>query len=136
MFKKIFAVILFAVIFFCGRNNFASAKDVYVGNEKNGDPVYLMTDSIEKEKLHYSEDWKKWSYQYNITFKSVDPKYGALFFGYTITRDFDEPPMYKDQNGKWQPIDFDGNYLNEDPNVYRAKILNRAYKYLYDNGYI
>jgi len=134
--KKFFEIILLAVVMVFLNSNQASAKDIYVGSEKDGDPVYLMTDSIEKEKLHYSEDWKKWSYQYNITFKSVKTNYGALFFGYTITCDFDGPPMYKDQNGKWQPIDFDGNYLNNDPDVYRAEILNSAYKYLCDNGYI
>ena len=47
MLKKIFSVIvLFAVIFFCGQNNFANAQDVYCGTYRDGYDAYLMTETI------------------------------------------------------------------------------------------
>ena len=133
--KKIFSVMmLLAVLIFSLQ---VQAADVFVGNEENGDKVYLMTETVKKEKLNYSSDWKRWSYQYYMTFKSVNSRYGSFYFGYTITRDFDEPPMYQDQNEKWQPIDLEGDeYFNDDPNIYRANILHNAYRYLLENGYL
>lgn len=136
--KKVLLTMLLAItiIFIGSQNNFAEAVDYYVGNESNGDKVYLITENITKTPITYSQDWKKWSYKYYLPFKSVNPQHGAFYFGYTITCDFDEPPMYKDQNGKLQPIDFDEGYLNDDPNVNRARILHNAYKYLLDHGYM
>ena len=140
MFKKILSVmILLAVVFICGQNNFAQAKDVYMGNDENGNKVYLMTESIDKKQTSYSKIWKMWSYECYVQFKSVHPEYGPLFFGYTITWGPEEEPGYKDKNGNWQGVDESGEVnprFNSDPDVYRARILNRAYKYLCDNGYV
>lgn len=137
--KKIFSVIILAIIFFFSQNNLVSAEDIYVGNEKNGDKVYLMTESIDKKPTTYSKIWKMWYYECYMTFKVVNPEYGEGFFGYTITWGPEELPGYKDMDGKWQGVDESGEVnprINSDSNVHRAKILNRAYKYLYDNGYI
>ena len=48
--KKIFLTMLLVVtiIFIGSQNNFAEAVDYYVGNEANGDKVYLITDKIKK----------------------------------------------------------------------------------------
>ena len=47
MAKKFFSVmILAAIIFFCGQNNFAQAKDIYVGTYNSGYEAYLMTETI------------------------------------------------------------------------------------------
>lgn len=115
------------------------AADIYVGNEQNGDKVYLMTDTVKKRTVGYNKDWKMYAYECYMTFKAGNPEYGSIFFGYTISWGSEEEPGYKDQNGNWQGVDESGEVnprFNSDPNVYRARILNRAYKYLCDNGYI
>ena len=48
--RKFFAVMMLAVMIFIG-NSQVEAADVYVCNEENGDKVYLMTETIKKEKL-------------------------------------------------------------------------------------
>ena len=45
--KKLFSVlILIAVIFFCGQNNFASAQDVWLYTDKNNAEYYLRDCSL------------------------------------------------------------------------------------------
>lgn len=39
-------MILAAVIFFCGQNNFANAKDVWVYKYSNGDSAYIVYESV------------------------------------------------------------------------------------------
>ena len=129
-------VIAFAVVVQFSQ---VEASDYYVGNEADGDEVYLMTDTIKKTSVGYSEQWRHHYYEIYMTFKAVNPTYGSIFFGYTISYGPEELPGYKDRNGKWQGVDESGDvnpHINSDPDVHRAKILNRAYKYLYDNGYI
>lgn len=66
--RKIFSVIILtAIIFFCGQNNFASAQDVYAGNT-GGLDFYVDTNSI------YLEN--KESFFVNV--KKVDERTGRL----------------------------------------------------------
>ena len=45
--KKILSVIILALIFLCGQNNFANAQDVYVGTSNTtGRDCYVVTESI------------------------------------------------------------------------------------------
>ena len=70
MAKKFFSVmILAAIIFFCGQNNFAQAKDIYVGTSNTtGRDCYVMTESI------YWENY----YICNATLKMVNPSTGNV----------------------------------------------------------
>ena len=132
MIKKFFSVaVLAAVLIFVG-NNSANAQDVYVGNRANGDTVYLMTDSIKKTPTGYSQQWKMYHYECYMTFKAVDSRNKPFFFGYTISWGPEEIAGYKDSNGNWYSLEG----RNTDPDVYRAKILERAYEWLDNNGYI
>ena len=47
MFKKIFsAMLLAAMIFICGQNNFAKAKDIWVYKYPNGNSLYIVYESV------------------------------------------------------------------------------------------
>ena len=66
--KKIFSVmILSTIIFFCGQNNFANAKDVYAGNT-GGLNFFVDTNSIRFEERH--------SFYVNV--KKLDENTGRL----------------------------------------------------------
>lgn len=68
MLKKIcLAIILTAIIFICGQNNFAGAQDVYAGNS-DGVDFYVDTNSISLEH--------KESFYVNV--KNVDENTGRL----------------------------------------------------------
>ncbi len=74
--KKFLATMSLAVALIIVGNSQVNATDVYVGNRANGDSVYLMTDSIEKEATSYSNIWKTYFYDCHMKFKSVDSKKG------------------------------------------------------------
>lgn len=120
MLKKFFSVILLAVIFACGQNNFANAQDVYAGNT-GGLDFYVDTNSID---LHYSS-------LFYVNVKKVNQNTGRL-------KETNQWKFYKmSMDGQSSPIDlgwyFDyylsGNMNPIDSNPIAQKILNICQRY-------
>lgn len=78
--KKFLSIIILAIIFVCGQNNFANAQDVYAGNT-GGLDFYVDTNSISLEN----------STSFYVNVKKVDERSGHLkdtnqwkfYMGYT-----------------------------------------------------
>ena len=111
MFKKFFAVILFAVIFFCGQNNFASAKDYYLGDYENGSEGYLMSETI-KYFRDYNGEYIE-AEGYSCTVKAIDSGGNIQYISYK----WKQGPYVESlcKNGSWYLMnDMQKLYNNEE----------------------
>ena len=118
----------------------AEAVDYYMGNDSNGNKVYLMTDTVKKTSVAYSKQWRMHRYRFDLTFKAVNSTQDASYFECTIYVGPEELPHYTDRSGNQQVIDDDtfevNRHFDKNPDIYHANIIHKAYKYLCDNGYV
>lgn len=98
--KKIFSVIIFAaVLIFLGGENFAEARDVYVGTSNTtGRDCYIITDSIkiyDRSSRHFYVQIKMVKSSYDVDYLSYD--FRNNFFrndqGFSGTADYHATPI-------------------------------------------
>ena len=138
--KKVFSIFVIGLVILFQVSQ-AEAVDYYVGNDKNGDTVYLMTETISKKDFEPSEEMKagQWVFAYDMKFKSVSRKNKVTFFDSTIYYGFEALGLYEDTEGNFQCMNHSGKVnprYNDDKNIYRAEIMSKAFKYLFDNNYL